>query len=166
MGRKTWVKPMTLVQKFEANEAVAAQSCLLVACISKAESTDGGFGITPNGAPESPWTHGEGYFFATGRPAVIKYNNINHKGACADKKNNIFRIDGDQVEFLDELSGGVDMGGFVKVTDDNGDGVISAGDTFYWWTRKYEVIVGASNYRQFNHWGKAESADPSKPNQS
>lgn len=27
MGRKTWVKPMTFVQKFEANEAIAASPC-------------------------------------------------------------------------------------------------------------------------------------------
>ncbi len=33
MGRKTWVKPMTLVQKFEANESVAADTqCWRVAC--------------------------------------------------------------------------------------------------------------------------------------
>lgn len=33
MGRKTWVKPMTLVQKFEANESVAADTqCWYVAC--------------------------------------------------------------------------------------------------------------------------------------
>lgn len=29
---KTWVKPMTLVQKFEANEAVAAQQCYGINC--------------------------------------------------------------------------------------------------------------------------------------
>lgn len=32
MGRKTWVKPMTLVQEFEANEPVAATQCWRVAC--------------------------------------------------------------------------------------------------------------------------------------
>lgn len=33
MGRTTWVKPMTLVQKFEANEPVAADTqCWYVAC--------------------------------------------------------------------------------------------------------------------------------------
>ena len=31
MAKKTWVKPMTLVQKFEANESVASQ-CWLVKC--------------------------------------------------------------------------------------------------------------------------------------
>lgn len=32
MVRATWVKPMTLVQKFEANEAVAAETCWYVEC--------------------------------------------------------------------------------------------------------------------------------------
>ena len=32
MGRTTWVKPMTLVHEFEANEAVAATQCWRVAC--------------------------------------------------------------------------------------------------------------------------------------
>lgn len=32
MERKTWVKPMTLVQKFEANEPVAAESCWKISC--------------------------------------------------------------------------------------------------------------------------------------
>lgn len=32
MKRTTWVKPMTLVQKFEANEAVAADPCWRVKC--------------------------------------------------------------------------------------------------------------------------------------
>lgn len=32
MGRTTWVKPMTLVHEFEANEAVAATQCWRVEC--------------------------------------------------------------------------------------------------------------------------------------
>lgn len=32
MERKTWVKPMTLVQKFEANETVAATQCWYINC--------------------------------------------------------------------------------------------------------------------------------------
>lgn len=32
MVRSAWVKPMTLVQKFEANEAVAAETCWYVEC--------------------------------------------------------------------------------------------------------------------------------------
>lgn len=32
MVRATWVKPMTLVQKFEANEAVAANQCWYLIC--------------------------------------------------------------------------------------------------------------------------------------
>lgn len=35
MGRTTWVKPMTLVQEFEANEAVAATQCWRVKCDRK-----------------------------------------------------------------------------------------------------------------------------------
>lgn len=36
MERKTWVKPMTLVQKFEANEPVAAIQCVRIACDTEA----------------------------------------------------------------------------------------------------------------------------------
>lgn len=32
MAKKTWVQPMTLVQKFEANETVAAEQCWYVGC--------------------------------------------------------------------------------------------------------------------------------------
>ena len=32
MGKKAWVKPVTLVQKFEANEPCAADPCWRVTC--------------------------------------------------------------------------------------------------------------------------------------
>lgn len=161
MERKTWVMPMTLVQKFEANETVAATSCVQVACKSTAVGSLSG--ITDHGAPESPWPYGEGNFTVWG--GFLSYAQINHKGDCSHKEKNIFRITGDQIEYLGELDGVVDMGGFVKRTD-NGDGKIGPGDTFYWWSRDYDLIVGASSYKQYNHWGVAESADPSRPYQS
>lgn len=44
MGKKTWVKPVTLVQKFEANESVAADPCWHVTC----EWTGTGHGFCNN----------------------------------------------------------------------------------------------------------------------
>lgn len=57
MGRTTWVKPMTVVQKFEANESVAADTqCWRVAC-----ERENSFTWWETTAIGTPWPHVEAH---------------------------------------------------------------------------------------------------------
>lgn len=161
MGRKTWVKPMTLVQKFEANEPVAAEQCYSVACSNDTWHAD--FPSTTqkkdSNAPYGwMWKKNEGTVDG-GWGAVLPYG-FNHKGTCSHAENNTFRIDGMSVEFINEVQDGdILSGGFDDKVDVNKDGVIGSGDVIYWHTTVSPAI-------RYNHWGYVEPLDLSRPNHS
>lgn len=155
MGRKTWVKPMTLVQKFEANEAVAATTCFQIACQSdtKAGMLDTIKGKTNHPADLDgwPWTQGESFH------SDIVFGK--HDG-CREAPNNIFNFDGTTLTFIGD-SGEVDNGKIDAVIDANHDGIKgNSGDRVYWHTWGTKPVN-----REFvwNHWGEIKIVDSSRP---
>lgn len=147
MVRATWVKPMTLVQKFEANEAVAAEACLQISC----DMQTYGILVTPylSGTDthplvdgENPWNRSENLYVT----ATIK----NHSGSCQDGANIIFE-NGDVFYTASD-------GKIVAKIDENKDG-IGVGDRVYWCTDEDKVIWGVK-YGTFrwNHWGTVEKS--------
>lgn len=161
MGRKTWVKPMTLVQKFEANEPVAAANCYSVACSNDTYCDDHWLWInkTETNSPYGNlWVKKEGTVDG-GLGASLPLG-FNHKGTCSHAENNTFRIDGMSVEFINEIQDGdILSGGFDNKVDVNNDGVIGPGDVIYWHTTVSPAI-------RYNHWGYVEPLDLSRPNHS
>lgn len=148
MGRKTWVMPMTLVQKFEANEAVAADQCFEIGC----QSTTYGSSIawdsvrgTDNHPLEDgayPWTQKEYY------GGISRYDKANHDG-CHDPSDNIFNFDGENLTFVGN-SGQVGNGKLDIIIDASGDGILgNAGDRVYWHTTERYM----STNMVWNHWG-------------
>lgn len=150
MGRKTWVKPMTLVQKFEANEPVAASQCYEIACGSNvvyAYDFWDPFKKAGNNAPLGHhWDRNEG--FSNGNNSGLMSNlptDFSHDGTCKDPTKNIFRIDGNSIVFLEEQTGDGALSGGVDWYDIGTDGVLNAGDLVYWHTDKGTI--------RWNHWG-------------
>lgn len=166
MGRKTWVKPMTLVQKFEANEPVAAiGQCYNVLCKSEAKYAYKfpSFIITDSGAPEYHWSHKEGYFNALGEGQASMSSGFAH-GTCKSD-NNVFNIDltnpaNPQIKYIQETGGVADSGEFEHWLDYNGSGIFDAGDIIYW--TNVENKGGGIGWR-WNHWGEVASVDSSRP---
>lgn len=144
MERKTWVKPMTLVQKFEANEAVAADQCFEISCGS---NTRGGAFGTIKGSPDNPiedgwpWKNRENFI-------GLVDDKASHKG-CKDPSDNIFNFDGTTLTFYGN-SGQVGNGEIDDIIDANKDGIEgNAGDRVYWHTT--EDYLGQTML--WNHWG-------------
>lgn len=160
MGRKTWVKPMTLVQKFEANEAVAATQCYEIACESDVNYWNQGLSdpIKIN-APRFGWCSNEG--FSNGDNAGKGRNlpmDFNHDNECKIASKNIFRVEGNEIEFLGEYSAGGFISGAVCGKDLGADGVLGAGDIIYWHTDG-----GAFNSIRWNHWGRLQPISNDHP---
>lgn len=157
MGRKTWVKPMTLVQKFEANEPVAAGNCYSIICESTFKwNHQDSSAPNPNAwsAKEGNYTYsvfGDAYW---GAPAPFDHIN------CKEANSNIFHVEDGKVTYLYEIGGKVDSGA-VEVID-NADGVFGEGDIVYWYSRN-EITGG---YIRHNHWGHVKLVNSDHPNQS
>lgn len=155
MVRSAWAMPMTLVQKFEANEAVAAEACLGVKCESQTKS---GYLGKPQGStnhPESidgnPWGRDE-YLGAS--PAEGK----NHEGTCKRPIDNGIIIDENGAVSYNGADGG---GRFVTAIDsvtNSATAVVDAGDRVYWCTD--------SSLYKWNHWGTVIPLDLANPNRS
>lgn len=160
MERKTWAKPMTLVQKFEANETVAANSCFLIACKSDATYSHGGIGDTCAPQPAA-WTHPEGYFDSAAIEGD-KHLWFSHSN-CRDASRNIFRISGNEITYLYEAGGIADRGGVDGWKDMNDDGKLGAGDVVYWYGINDETWTTGTRW---NHWGNLEAIDPNRKNMS
>lgn len=155
MKRKTWVMPMTLVQKFEANETVAAAQCYSIACKNNTYMNVAWDKNEVSNAPENGWNGNEGRLQS---PWGLK-EGFNHNGACRDARNNVFRVDGDNIEFLLEHSSQGDIsGGFDSWVDTGNDG-FGAGDRVYWHTTGEQALVPM----RWNHWGEVVNVDPSRP---
>lgn len=147
MVREAWVKPMTLVQKFEANEAVTA--CLQVACKS---GTYGEYqwygGIEVKGKTyhpaeldgQNPWGRGE----ALGTTAFTMTSH--DERGCHDASNSGVVIDSNGV---------ISFTGNARLCshkDSDGDGLADVGERIYW----YEDYKDLSIDINFNHWGTIE----------
>lgn len=165
MGRKTWVKPMTLVQKFEANEPVAAiGQCYNVLCKSDAaykyQAWPPKAYISDSGAPEYHWSHPEGYYDS----AAIEGSPLtSFKHENCKKDNNVFNADltdpaNPQIQYILETGGSANEGNFEYWLDYNGSGVFDSGDIIYWTN-----TTGGSVGTRWNHWGEVASADSSRP---
>lgn len=152
MVRATWVKPMTLVQKFEANEAVAASGCLVVKCESK---TRPGFPGGVSGSPGNPdgniWKRKEYLGWST-----VETNG--HDGRCRNAIENGIIIDENGAVSYNGADGD---GRFVTAIDsvtNSATAVVDADDRIYWCTD--------SGAYKWNHWGKVIPLDPGNPNRS
>lgn len=157
MVRAAWVKPMTLVQKFEANEAVAATNCFLLSCDSNAYST--GAVIANRGEVSSTtWKEREGDNLSGGAPVGWKHE------LCENTSNNVFNYGDGGIEFVSGTGydTGITWGGIDNWTDVDEDGKISDGDIVYWYTKQHS---GLFDYR-WNHYGTLKVVDPTHPNHS
>ena len=159
MVRSAWVKPMTLVQKFEANEAVA-NNCFLIACESKATNSTG------SGAPGDLWNEGEGYYSAYDSPFQTgpnKHPSFKHEN-CGTASNNVFNINGGSIEFVQEIGGADGLHGVDGWSDEDHNDVISDGDIVYWHSSNLSGPWSAGT--RWNHWGTVTAVDPNYPNRS
>lgn len=149
MGRTTWVKPMTFVQKFEANEPVAASQCFEIECES---DTRGGAGGSIKGSTNHPadldgwpWKYSEEFLGLIGSSIDKK---ATHDG-CHTASNNIFNFDGTTLTFVGD-SGEIGNGMIDDIIDASNDGIEgNAGDRVYWHTT--EPYLGRTML--WNHWG-------------
>lgn len=147
MGRKTWVKPMTLVQKLEANESVAATQCWNVACQRPWEKPH--------------WWAGEGWYDPPGAEPVQEHS----KNICGVITNQVLRdTDGDNV--VDQM---LEYGNGTKVctlyADESYSTVISPSEVD---PKSGEVIYWTNEYlaQTYFHKGIPQTADASHPNRS
>lgn len=160
MERKNWVKPMTLVQKFEANETVA-NNCFLIACQSNVGN--------PNNppAPEFGWEKKEGRYTSYGIGGETYWQTPSEfgHGNCYIASNNIFNIDGGNISFVRENGGASgDFYGVDSWTDVDGDKKVSEGDIVYWYNTSIGSFWRAGD--RWNHWGEVKAVNPDKPCQS
>ena len=140
---RSWVKPRTEVQKFEANEYVAA--CFKLACSVGSEGNiygdrwkspeKGDVSHSPKGTPQT----------------------------CGDPSaNRVITDDGGYFESIGEFNGeqGWIEGGLDYVLQMDGNSTIDPDDVIYWHTYSND------RSRKWNHWGYVEQQDPSHPNHS
>ena len=157
MGRTTWVKPMTLVQKFEANEAVAATQCFQVACQSDTTISHNGNPGDPC-APMQPWEKREGNYNLFGW--FMGYASFYHDN-CLAASNNVFNVEnGNIITYIDESGGSATEGGFTHWQDVNENKVVDSGDVLYWWN---QGNTSAGQPTVWNHWGTVITQDSSRP---
>lgn len=143
MVRATWVKPMTLVQKFEANEAVT--SCLQLVCKSE---TYGNNAWSVNGKTNHPATiDGEDPW---GRPEYLGTYSVFHaekyhtKDICHVAGNDGIILENGTIEFTGDRW-------LAKHVDVNENGKVDAPDRVYWCENS-----GATSLYKWNHWGTVE----------
>lgn len=155
MERKTWVKPMTLVQKFEANETVAAQQCYGIRCnINAANDLEG------DKWPQNP-SFGWGQVWHT------------DEGCGAENSHVLIDTNGDKIaDIMREESG---KGNYACNLFTNADynqpaaGVpLEAGTTVYWTTIVSEQQWGWGVWgdRTYHHQGTVTQTVPGHPNRS
>ena len=146
MQRKTWVMPMTLVQKFEANETVAADTqCWNVKC-------------------ERAYV--KGHIFGVGwyDPPGIEAPQFHDQKVCGTLTNQVLR-DTDNDGFVDQM---VEYGNGTKIctlyTDESYSVQMSPSDVnpesgnYIYWVN-HDVM-------DFYHKGIPQTADASHPNRS
>lgn len=156
MERKTWVMPMTLVQKFEANESVAATNCWAVGCDT----------VAANALEKSSFPQ-----YAPSDPAHwFPYYSEHGADSCGVSTHQFVRdIDGNGTpDKMYELKNGQELECSVftdpSYTNPITVSSIKPGQTIYWTT---VMDVGGLLKRQtWHHQGKVELTYPSHPNRS
>lgn len=150
MFRSAWVKPMTLVQKFEANEAVTA--CLQVTCKSDTYGEYSWFpagfeikGLTNHPAEsdgQNPWGRDEWL----GSIATNEWAHSNNR--CKDPNNSgVIISDDGHISFSD--------GCWLALhVDSDGDNLADVGERIYWCA---DQKSGIYTYK-LNHWGTVEKS--------
>lgn len=160
MGRKTWVKPMTMVQKFEANEPVAASACFQVACKSDVYYSTAWDKHTGDPgdpcAPMQPWGKKEGNYNLLGW--FMGYASFYHEN-CHTASKNIFNVENGVITYIDESGGSATEGGFTHWQDVNENKVVDSGDVLYWWN---QGNTSAGQPTVWNHWGTVTTQDSSR----
>lgn len=140
MVRATWVKPMTMVQKFEANEAVT--SCLQLVCKSSRYVGTGGLkGDTNHPASldgPDPWGRSE-YLGASGWE-----HNDHRSDICHVAGNDRIILENGTIEFTGDRW-------LAKHVDVNENGKVDAPDRVYWCENS-----GLGGLYKWNHWGTVE----------
>ena len=142
MKMKNWVRPRTEVQKFEANEYVAA--CFKLACSA--------------GSQNSPY----GNKWDSPERGEVSHSPYGTPNTCGDPDaNRVITNDGGYFESIGEFNGeqGWLDGGLDSVLQQDGNNTIDPGDVIFWHT-----VSGDG--RRWNHWGVVEQQDPSHPNHS
>ena len=155
MGRKTWVMPMTLVQKFEANETVAAQQCYGIRC-----NTDVANALEKQEWPQNP---------------SFGWGAVTHtmEGCGAENSHVLIDTNGDgMADIMREESG---KGNYTCNLFTNAEynqpanGVpLEEGTTVYWTTivREQEWGWGVWGDRTYHHQGTVTQTMPGRPNHS
>ena len=141
MVRSAWVKPMTLVQKFEANEAIAA--CLQIKCNSDTYCSGAGWIHGDDNSPpdDSPkWETGEDY------GSNVWYN---AHSDCKTYTNNPFSFDTGVAVFTG--NGGID-----SIIDASSDGIRGNEDDRVYWHTFHSGAFGKT--LRLNHWGTVEKS--------
>ena len=140
---KKWEKPVTVVEKFEANEYVAA--CFKLAC---------GRGSDPSLPYGAYWERGE--------RGDVSHSPIGTPNTCGDANaNRVITDDGGFFQSVGDLNGeqGWLNGGLDYVLQRDGNGTVDPNDVIFWHTN-------ASDGRRWNHWGIVQQEDPNHPNHS
>ena len=146
--KKQWTSPRILVQKFEANEYVAA--CYMLAC-HRGPNDDCSEGDFWNGREYGP---------------SVSHSPLGTPGTCGDASaNRVITDDGGLASSVGEfnkdegwLSGGIDY-----IVQKDGNGTLDPGDVVFWHT---EQKLGIIPFKRWNHWGYVQQQDPSHPNHS
>lgn len=149
MMKKMWNTPRTIVQNFEPNEYVAA--CFQLVC--------------HRGSEGNPYDLG--YWNGVNETNGVTHSPIGTPHTCADASaNRVITDDGGIFQSVGEFNGeqGWINGGMTGQIDNDHDGVISAGDTIFWYTESGSYWN--HDYRRWNHWGVVGQQDPNHPNHS
>ena len=146
---RTWIRPMIIEECFVSNENIAnsVMACYKIAC--KVGRPDNYSTNYSNGPQWKENEHGGVWHESTGT------------GNCSDANSNRVLSDGMAVgtsiqEYRQDLHKWLD-GGIDTITP-NQEGEIGPGAIVYWHTQ--------DSKRRWNHWGKVELADASRPNHS
>lgn len=146
MMKKNWEMPVTVVQKFEPNEYVAAWYQLV--CYR------GSYG---NSYPDSCWNGPE--------KGDVSHSTIGTPATCGDASaNRVITSEGGVFQSVGEYNGeqGWLNGKMTDWEDLDGDKVISVGDLIFWYTES----GSGRDRRKWNHWGYVQQQDTNHPNHS
>lgn len=162
MERKTWVKPMTLVQKFEANETVAL--CWGVGCDTELANASNSYDSThPQWHPNDPahwYNGGKGY--------------LPRHGTCGNSSNQYFKdTNGDSIvdTLFERSANGAELqctiysdGNYTTPIDASG---VQPGDTIYWTSTGSTGLQWlAPETATWHHVGTTFDTVPGHPNRS
>ena len=147
MLKKNWEMPVTVVQKFEPNEYVAA--CYTLAClVGNGESA-------PYGAQ---WNQDHWWV-----SIETDHSPLGTPDTCGDKNaNRILTNASGVITNIDEhnYDQGWIPGALDKWYDENNNDICDPGDVIYWHT------YSSDGKRRWNHWGYAAAEDVNHPNHS